>query len=46
MLFNSTQGDSFILNADLDSTQGDEQQVGLDYPTTCTRSHTREYSVT
>ncbi len=27
-----TQGDSFILNADLDSTQGDEQQVGLDYP--------------
>ncbi|HEJ9662040.1 pyruvate kinase [Proteus mirabilis] len=26
------QGDSFILNADLDSTQGDEQQVGLDYP--------------
>lgn len=26
------QGDSFILNADLDATLGDEQQVGLDYP--------------
>ncbi|WP_249718373.1 pyruvate kinase [Proteus faecis] len=29
---NLKPGDTFTLNADLDSTLGDEQQVGLDYP--------------